>query len=73
MAFNLGQNAYNLQSWQSSSPGIMGNWTVVDKVPVEMMSLIDPHWYQFPPSKISKQFSCELLNKDASGNIFSLQ
>ncbi|CRK97768.1 CLUMA_CG011148, isoform A [Clunio marinus] len=40
--------AYNL-AWQITSPGIMGNLTVVDKVPQEMMSLIDPHWYQFPP------------------------
>lgn len=45
MAFNLGQQAH-LQPWLSSSPGIMGNWTVVDKVPADMMGLIDPHWYQ---------------------------
>lgn len=25
------------------------NQTVVDKVPPEMLHLIDPHWYQFPP------------------------
>lgn len=25
------------------------NMTVVDKVPAEMLSLVDPHWYQFPP------------------------
>ncbi|XP_011882363.1 PREDICTED: rhodopsin-like [Vollenhovia emeryi] len=30
---------------------IMGfnNLTVVDKVPPDMVHLIDPHWYQFPP------------------------
>jgi len=26
-----------------------GNMTVVDKVPTDMLDLIDPHWYQFPP------------------------
>jgi len=26
-----------------------GNMTVVDKVPVDMLDLIDPHWYQFAP------------------------
>lgn len=25
------------------------NHTVVDKVPPEMLHLVDPHWYQFPP------------------------
>ncbi|XP_001652725.2 rhodopsin [Aedes aegypti] len=25
------------------------NLTVVDKVPPEIMHLVDPHWYQFPP------------------------
>jgi len=25
------------------------NLTVVDKVPTDMLELIDPHWYQFPP------------------------
>ncbi|XP_016840672.1 rhodopsin-like isoform X2 [Nasonia vitripennis] len=26
-----------------------GNLTVVDKVPPEMLHLVGPHWYQFPP------------------------
>jgi len=26
-----------------------GNITVVDRVPVDMLDLIDPHWYQFAP------------------------
>lgn len=26
-----------------------GNQTVVDKVPPELLHLVDPHWYQFPP------------------------
>lgn len=29
--------------------GSGGNQTVVDKVPPEMLHMIDPHWYQFPP------------------------
>jgi len=33
--------------WQSQSGH--GNMTVVDKVPPEMMYLVDAHWYQFPP------------------------
>lgn len=49
MTFNMGQKAFNLQPWQIASPGSMGNLTVVDKVPLDMMSLVDPHWYQFPP------------------------
>lgn len=38
--------AYN---YDSSSTSIFGNQTVVDKVLPEMMHMIDPHWYQFPP------------------------
>lgn len=33
-------------SWQSAA---FGNMTVVDKVPADMLHMIDPHWYQFPP------------------------
>ncbi|RLU26993.1 hypothetical protein DMN91_000792 [Ooceraea biroi] len=29
--------------------GGFGNQTVVDKVPPEMLHLVDPHWYQFAP------------------------
>lgn len=29
--------------------GFGGNLTVVDKVPADMLHLIDPHWYQYPP------------------------
>lgn len=35
-------------SWPVQGSGF-GNLTVVDKVPPEMMHLIDPHWFQFPP------------------------
>lgn len=34
----------------------MNNFTVVDKVPQELLHLVDKHWYQFPPSKIKKNF-----------------
>lgn len=37
-----------LSSWQAHSGGF-GNMTVVDKVPPEMLHLVDPHWYQFAP------------------------
>lgn len=39
-------NAYQ-QQW--GSQGGFGNQTVVDKVLPEMLHMIDPHWYQFPP------------------------
>lgn len=32
-----------------AAQGGFGNQTVVDKVPPEMLHLIDPHWYQFAP------------------------
>ncbi|XP_012278726.1 rhodopsin [Orussus abietinus] len=35
-------------AWSSQGSGF-GNQTVVDKVPPEMLHLIDPHWYQYPP------------------------
>jgi len=47
MSYNFGQSAYGAP-WQVNS---MGNFTVADKVPQEMLFLVDPHWYQFPPSK----------------------
>lgn len=37
-----------LSSWAGQG-GFGGNLTVVDKVPAEMLHLVDPHWYQFPP------------------------
>lgn len=33
-------------SWGASSGG---NMTVVDKVLPDMLHLVDPHWYQYPP------------------------
>lgn len=35
-------------TWAAQGGGF-GNQTVVDKVPPDMLHLIDPHWYQFPP------------------------
>ncbi|XP_011882364.1 PREDICTED: rhodopsin [Vollenhovia emeryi] len=32
-----------------ATQGGFGNQTVVDKVPPEMLHLVDVHWYQFPP------------------------
>jgi len=32
---------------ESTNP--YGNYTVVDAAPKDMLDLIDPHWYQFPP------------------------
>ncbi|XP_068226061.1 rhodopsin-like [Palaemon carinicauda] len=32
---------------ESTNP--YGNYTVVDRVPRELLSLVDDHWYQFPP------------------------
>ena len=32
---------------QSTNP--YGNYTVVDAAPKDMLDLVDPHWYQFPP------------------------
>nr|AHK12248.1 longwave opsin [Empoasca vitis] len=34
-------------SW--ATQGGFGNHTVVDKVPPDMLHLVDAHWYQFPP------------------------
>lgn len=41
--------SYAAYSWAAQGGGGFGNQTVVDKVPPEMLHLIDPHWYQFPP------------------------
>ncbi|XP_065090229.1 opsin-1-like [Ochlerotatus camptorhynchus] len=34
-------------SWMAQS--VAGNLTVVDKVPADMLHMVDAHWYQFPP------------------------
>lgn len=39
MAFNFINNNHNA----------VGNLTVIDKVPQDMLYLIDSHWYQYPP------------------------
>nr|BAM95292.1 long wavelength-sensitive opsin [Leptidea amurensis] len=38
-----------LQSWGPHAEAYGSNHTVVDNVLPEMLHLIDPHWYQFPP------------------------
>ena len=40
--------SYAAYSWSAQGGGF-GNQTVVDKVPPEMLHLVDAHWYQFPP------------------------
>lgn len=35
-------------TWSAQGGGF-GNQTVVDKVPLEMLHMVDVHWYQFPP------------------------
>jgi len=44
-------NPFTTSFQASLVPGAsrFGNQTVVDKVPAEMLGLIDPHWYQFAP------------------------
>lgn len=42
-ASNLASNG----ALPSTNP--FGNYTVVDKVPEELLHMIHPHWYQFPP------------------------
>jgi len=32
-----------------ASTNPFGNYTVVDAAPKDMLDLVDPHWYQFPP------------------------
>nr|BAQ54718.1 opsin, long-wavelength sensitive type [Orthetrum albistylum] len=39
--------SFSAYSWSGSN--FNGNMTVVDKVPPEMLFLVDSHWYQFPP------------------------
>nr|BAP11266.1 long wavelength-sensitive opsin 3a [Graphium sarpedon] len=51
MAMNyLETGAANMHTWNGPQMAAYGsNQTVVDKVLPEMLHLIDPHWYQFPP------------------------
>nr|WCQ76413.1 long wavelength sensitive opsin 2 [Chrysochroa mniszechii] len=42
----------NFAAWSAQrvmSGAFGGNYTVVDKVPPEMLYLVDHHWYQYPP------------------------
>ncbi|XP_053999653.1 rhodopsin, long-wavelength-like [Hylaeus anthracinus] len=40
--------SYEAYSWGAQGSKL-GNQTVVDKVPPDMLHLIDAHWYQYPP------------------------
>lgn len=44
--------AFQQQQWpgqMGGAAGMFGNITVVDKVPAEMMHMVDAHWHQFAP------------------------
>nr|CAD7588261.1 unnamed protein product [Timema genevievae] len=43
----ISEPSFSAYSW--ASQGGFGNQTVVDRVPPEMLHLVDAHWYQFPP------------------------
>nr|ANN11833.1 long wavelength sensitive opsin 2 [Chrysochroa saundersii tonkinensis]APY20581.1 long wavelength sensitive opsin 2 [Chrysochroa saundersii tonkinensis] len=46
----LGEPSFAAWSAQRVMSGAFGgNYTVVDKVPPEMLYLVDHHWYQYPP------------------------
>nr|ANN11841.1 long wavelength sensitive opsin 2 [Steraspis amplipennis]APY20665.1 long wavelength sensitive opsin 2 [Steraspis amplipennis] len=46
----LGEPSFAAWSAQRIMSGAYsGNYTVVDKVPPEMLYLVDHHWYQYPP------------------------
>ncbi|KAJ8983357.1 hypothetical protein NQ317_003163 [Molorchus minor] len=44
----LGEPSYAMWAAQRAS-GFGGNITVVDKVPPDMLHMVDTYWYQFPP------------------------
>ena len=44
------QPHYDALTWGHGQSNMgFGNITVVDKVPANMLHMVDPHWYQFPP------------------------
>ncbi|KAJ0181192.1 hypothetical protein K1T71_003277 [Dendrolimus kikuchii] len=50
ISMDPGPGVAALQAWggQVAAYGA-ANQTVVDKVPQDMLHMVDPHWYQFPP------------------------
>ncbi|XP_064084728.1 rhodopsin-like [Macrobrachium nipponense] len=40
---------YNQLDYEISSTNPYGNLTAVDMAPNEILHMVDPHWYQFPP------------------------
>lgn len=49
MSFASGPSLHHAAYTWAAHGGGFGNQTVADKVPPEMLHMIDPHWYQFPP------------------------
>nr|QWV42701.1 long wavelength sensitive opsin 1 [Calopteron sp. CRS 2021] len=45
----LGEPSFSAWTAAQHAGGFLGNITVVDKVPPEMLHMIDAYWYQFPP------------------------
>lgn len=75
MAYNFGAKpmAY-MPTWQNT-PGPMGNISVVDSVPQEMLFLVDKYWYQFPPMNplwhVSEVFNNRKVNDDFNFSVNS--
>lgn len=42
-------NPANLEEFALPSTNPFGNYTVVDTAPKDILHMVDPHWYQFPP------------------------
>ncbi|XP_042242825.1 rhodopsin-like [Homarus americanus] len=42
-------NPANQDEFSLPSTNPYGNYTLVDTVPKEILHMVDPHWYQFPP------------------------
>ncbi|XP_073959432.1 ceropsin-like [Choristoneura fumiferana] len=50
LSLDVGPGVAALQSWAGPHALALGsNVTVVDKVLPDMLHMVDPHWYQFPP------------------------
>lgn len=50
VSFDSGPGVAALQAWSGQMAAYgSSNQTVVDKVSPDMLHMVDPHWYQFPP------------------------
>nr|APY20655.1 long wavelength sensitive opsin [Priacma serrata] len=45
----ISEPSYSAYASWGGGPGGGGNLTVVDKVPPDMLFMVDAHWYQYPP------------------------